>query len=157
MACPEETQKYLIFYMAKYLKILRRYWLLRKLSKIKIKILRPLYLLYLSLQYIRYSPTLPQSQSVSFAWVRHSLVGQLNNICCIVRTSNKCCKQFYIIRCNKNLMDVASKRGKRHNQCTFSVPRFWGNCFRHRKMPPTIPLITVMEKCLLQTVSEHQF
>ena len=41
--------------MDKYLKIPRRYWFPRRLSKIRIKILRPLYLLYLSLQYLRYS------------------------------------------------------------------------------------------------------
>ena len=60
-ACPEEMQKYLIFYMAKYLKIPLRYWLPRKLSKIKIQ--RPLYLLYLSLQYLRYYPTLVAEKS----------------------------------------------------------------------------------------------
>ena len=49
---------YLIFCLSEYLKILIRYRLPRKVSKIKIKILRPLYLLYLSLQYLRYSPPL---------------------------------------------------------------------------------------------------
>ena len=51
-------QKYLIFCYAKYLKIPLRYWLSEIVSKIKIKILRPLYLLYLSLLYLRYSPPL---------------------------------------------------------------------------------------------------
>ena len=51
-------QKYLIFDLAKYLKIPIRYCFLEIVSKIKIKILRPLYLLYLSLLYLRYSPTL---------------------------------------------------------------------------------------------------
>ena len=53
-----QVQMYLIFCLAKYLKIPIRYRLPRKVSKIKIKILRPLYLLYLSLQYLRYSPPL---------------------------------------------------------------------------------------------------
>ena len=53
-----QVQMYLIFCLSEYLKILIRYRLPRKVSKIKIKILRPLYLLYLSLQYLRYSPTL---------------------------------------------------------------------------------------------------
>ena len=52
-----QVQMYLIFCLSEYLKILIRYRLPRKVSKIKIKILRPLYLLYLLLQYLRYSPT----------------------------------------------------------------------------------------------------
>ena len=59
-----QVQMYIIFCLAKYLKILIRYRLPRKVSKIKIKILRPLYLLYLSLQYLRYSPPLINSHVV---------------------------------------------------------------------------------------------
>ena len=58
-----QVQMYLIFCLSEYLKILIRYRLPRKVSKIKIKILRPLYLLYLSLQYLRYSPTLSETDA----------------------------------------------------------------------------------------------
>ena len=61
-----QVQMYLIFCLSEYLKILIRYRLPRKVSKIKIKILRPLYLLYLSLQYLRYSPPLRQ-------WYEHPI------------------------------------------------------------------------------------
>ena len=74
-------QKYLIFDLAKYLKIPIRYCFLEIVSKIKIKILRPLYLLYLSLLYLRYSPTLTHcnnihcevrfSETQSYSNVRH--------------------------------------------------------------------------------------
>ena len=60
-------QKYLIFCYAKYLKIPLRYWLSEIVSKIKIKILRPLYLLYLLLLYLRYSPPLDVAETNMFS------------------------------------------------------------------------------------------
>jgi len=70
-------QKYLIFCLAKYLKIPRRYCFLELVSKIKIKILTPLYLLYLSLLYLRYSPTLGFSEQSSMI---HLIIGDSHTI-----------------------------------------------------------------------------
>ena len=58
MSTMEQCISIFIFCLAKYLKIPLRYYFLEIASKIKIKILTPLYLLYLSLLYLRYSPTL---------------------------------------------------------------------------------------------------